>query len=78
MECRTEGQTQFYSILPAKAGGPISTTLATVIDACQDATSNFKGCCCENGGKRNKIELKNCNEYRSGCLYFCSVRSCAV
>ena len=48
----------------------ISTPLTTVVDTGQNATLTLKGCRCRNGAKCNKIEVKNCNEYRSGCPCF--------
>ena len=37
-----------------------STPLITIVNTGRDATSTLKGCCCGNGVKRNKIEVKNC------------------
>ena len=71
----TEGN--YYMLAQPRESAITSTPFTTIVNTSQDTASTMKGCCCGNGAKRNKIEVKNCNEYRSGCPCFRSLRSCS-
>ena len=67
----------YYMLAQPRESAIISRPLTTIVNTGRNATSTLKECRCGNGAKCNKIEVKNCSKYRSGCPCFRSLRSCS-